>query len=716
MALPAYATNVHGYEPQSFHALWLQVLTGLSAQRTISLASLAAAASLNASIEIAGKPVRAFAAAAAKDSTFNDLTARSTGNQGDSRNDSFLYLTETESARAGAEYLAPFSARGNLQLPLGLHKVLFIAPPGFAKSTYLSIIFPTWYLGTFPDHHILFLTSSDTQASQFNGVIKATVTENPAHSSTFPSPRAAADRDRGWSSNGLYLRGTRLSDKDPAYRAVGYGAHVIGARSNLIILDDPLTQEASLSAKERERAKVYHQGTLDSRLIPHNPHSIADLTAGIEVAIMTRWHEDDLGGFFEKQDDWLVIKHPAILSSRRRVYTMGAPQAAPQAAEEVAPNVSAERTAPALAKQERSASGETGQNVEQPAALPTLGEFAQQDARLTRETSSVDFGAASWEEEEVESSLWPERFPLAGLQKIRAQDPSLFGCLYQGNPMLTGGGYFKQDSFKPLPLGLSASLAAKRLRVVQFWDTAFSEGRQADWSVCVTLGHDTASGEMYVLSVYRRRLSVSALPATIKEQADLWNPVLIGVEEAAFRQKAIRDIVQQARELSYRRVRSVPVDKKKEVRCQPVIGRCEAGRFFADTHAEWWGQFIEELVGFPNMSHDDDVDALSGAVLLALDSVQQFISGSARGYSFGVETEEQKREKWEWGITKFVFRTAAGVLIESGDEEAADLGVFAAAAPRTARDPSDGRPEDSAHEAVAGDRAADYATEGEAVH
>jgi predicted phage terminase large subunit-like protein len=90
--------------------------------------------------------------------------------------------------------------------------------------------------------------------------------------------------------------------KDPAYRSVGYGAAVVGARAHGIILDDPLTQDQARSAVEQERAKRYHDMTVDSRLHPD----------GWEIAIMTRWHDLDLASHLKAKSEWDVLEMPAL--------------------------------------------------------------------------------------------------------------------------------------------------------------------------------------------------------------------------------------------------------------------------------------------------------------------------------------------------------------------------------------------------------------------
>lgn len=198
--------------------------------------------------------------------------------------------------RAWTDLLAPLP-RG-----AGPRKLLIVAPPGHGKSTWLSLVFPAWYLGHRSDHNLLFFTSSDTMARQFGGTVKTTLEANPAHALVFPDPACRPDPDRGWSTDGLYLRGTPAGAKDPAYRALGYGASVIGARAHGVILDDPLTQEQARSPVEQEKARRYHDMTVDARLHPD----------GWALAIMTRWHESDLAAHLAAKDGWTVLEMPAL--------------------------------------------------------------------------------------------------------------------------------------------------------------------------------------------------------------------------------------------------------------------------------------------------------------------------------------------------------------------------------------------------------------------
>ncbi len=187
------------------------------------------------------------------------------------------------------------------------NKVLFIAPPNSAKSTWNSIIRPAHYLGLHPDHSLLFFTSSDPMAQTFASAVKGILTADEKHRTIFPEKDARPDKVRGWSGEGLYLKGTPPASKDPAYKAVGFGASVMGARANGIILDDPLDQKQAQSETEQRRAKSYYDETVTPRL---------QIDGGWMIGVMTRFHENDFASHLirlaKESGDWLVFETPLL--------------------------------------------------------------------------------------------------------------------------------------------------------------------------------------------------------------------------------------------------------------------------------------------------------------------------------------------------------------------------------------------------------------------
>ena len=83
-----------------------------------------------------------------------------------------------------------------------------------------------------------------------------------------------------------------------------------GRGADIIIIDDPLKPEEALSQAQRRAANEWFDHTLYSRL--------NDRQSGAIVLIMHRLHEDDLVGHVLAQEDWEIVRFPAIAEADER--------------------------------------------------------------------------------------------------------------------------------------------------------------------------------------------------------------------------------------------------------------------------------------------------------------------------------------------------------------------------------------------------------------
>lgn len=184
-------------------------------------------------------------------------------------------------------------------------RAMFFLPPGSAKSTYGSVVAPTYAMGKYPGTKII-LASYGSDLARKNGRRARQIARSPQYKSIFgvsiSQDTAAADE---WAT-------TNGSE----YLACGILSGVTGNRAAGLIIDDPIKgrQDAD-SDTVRNRTWDTYQEDLRTRLIP----------GGWEIIIQTRWHEDDLAGRIlpEKYDgesglikcrdgrDWYVVCLPA---------------------------------------------------------------------------------------------------------------------------------------------------------------------------------------------------------------------------------------------------------------------------------------------------------------------------------------------------------------------------------------------------------------------
>ena len=184
-------------------------------------------------------------------------------------------------------------------------RLMLFEPPGHAKSTYASHLFPGWYLGRNPERSVIAASHTAQLATRFGRKVR----------NLFASP--------DWPFVGVALAGdSRAADQwettaSGEYFAVGVGGAVTGRRADLAVIDDPLKgRKDADSITVRENLWEWYRADFHNRLKPN---------AAI-ILIQTRWHEDDLAGRILPEDydgrtgwvmgrdgeRWYVVSLPAL--------------------------------------------------------------------------------------------------------------------------------------------------------------------------------------------------------------------------------------------------------------------------------------------------------------------------------------------------------------------------------------------------------------------
>ena len=154
--------------------------------------------------------------------------------------------------------------------------------------------------------------------------------------------------------------------------------------------------------------------------------------------------------------------------------------------------------------------------------------------------------------------------------------------------------------------------------VVRFWDLAASTKTMADFSVGAKVGMDD-NGDIWILNVTRGRFEWPELLRRFKAIAtDDGGSVLQGVETAGT-QKGFLDLLLAEPVLAGLSIQGYTPEKDKITRAQPFLARAEQGKVRV-VRADWTSAFIDEHCGFPEVEHDDQVDAISGAMVMLVNS------------------------------------------------------------------------------------------------
>ncbi len=169
---------------------------------------------------------------------------------------------------------------------------MVLMPPGSAKSTYASVLFPAWWFVQHPRSSVIAASHTADLAAHFGRQVRALVTEHSALLGyRLNADNRAASR---WqtSAHGEYF-------------ATGVRGPITGRRADLAIIDDPIKSLLDAeSAVQRERLWDWYRSDLTTRLKPR----------ARVVLIMTRWHEDDLAGrlLAQEESEWRLLRLPAL--------------------------------------------------------------------------------------------------------------------------------------------------------------------------------------------------------------------------------------------------------------------------------------------------------------------------------------------------------------------------------------------------------------------
>ena len=204
-------------------------------------------------------------------------------------------------------------------------------------------------------------------------------------------------------------------------------------------------------------------------------------------------------------------------------------------------------------------------------------------------------------------ALWPERFNTHELD-LRKQvlGTYSYSALYMGTPVPHEGGLFKWQWFQP-PVEARPAVVEARVR---YYDTAGTEG-QGDYTAGVLMSR-TADGRFWIEDVVRGQWSPARRDAEIRATAerdgpevDIWLERETGVAGTERSQATVRALAGFV-------ARFEPVTGAKENRADPLAAQAEAGNVRMCA-GPWNHAFLNELTSFPAGSHDDQVDAASGA-------------------------------------------------------------------------------------------------------
>lgn len=189
-------------------------------------------------------------------------------------------------------------------------RLIINMPPRHTKSEFASYLLPAWFLGKFPHKKVIQTSHTAELAVGFGRKVRNLV-DTDVYKSIFPGVGLQSDSKAAgrWATN-----------KGGDYFAIGVGGAVTGKGADILIIDDPHSeQEATIAETNPEiYDKTYEWYTSGprQRLQP----------GGSIIIVMTRWSKKDLTGQVIKADaqregeGWKVIEFPALFEEDRPLW------------------------------------------------------------------------------------------------------------------------------------------------------------------------------------------------------------------------------------------------------------------------------------------------------------------------------------------------------------------------------------------------------------
>jgi len=184
-------------------------------------------------------------------------------------------------------------------------RLIINMPPRHTKSEFASFLLPAWMVGRKPDLKIIQSTHTTELAIRFGRKAK-TLMDSPEYKRVFDT-RLREDSQAA---------GKWETEQGGEYYAAGVGSAITGRGADLLIIDDPHSEQDAMNPEALERAYDWYTSGPRQRLQP----------GGAIVLVMTRWSTKDLTSKLIssqkniKADKWEIIEFPAIMPSGKPIW------------------------------------------------------------------------------------------------------------------------------------------------------------------------------------------------------------------------------------------------------------------------------------------------------------------------------------------------------------------------------------------------------------
>jgi predicted phage terminase large subunit-like protein len=183
-----------------------------------------------------------------------------------------------------------------------IKRLIVNMPPRHTKSEFASNLFPAWMMGRNPKLKIIQTTHTAELSYNFGRKVR-NLFDQQEFKDVFPEVNLSQDSKAA---------GRFTTNKGGEYFAAGVGGAITGRGADLLIIDDPHSEQDALSQTAMDNAYEWYTSGPRQRLQP----------GGSIVIVMTRWSTKDLTGKLlnaqsnENADQWEVVEFPAVLNDK----------------------------------------------------------------------------------------------------------------------------------------------------------------------------------------------------------------------------------------------------------------------------------------------------------------------------------------------------------------------------------------------------------------
>jgi len=398
-------------------------------------------------------------------------------------------------------------------------------PPRHGKSNLVSIMYPAWFLGRNPGKKVMMVSHTTDLAVDFGRKVRNMIASEE-YSAIFPTVKLAVDSKSAgrWNTN-----------TGGEYYACGIGSSIAGRGADLLLVDDPHSEQDVINGNFETFSKAYDWFTFGAR---------TRLMPGGRVAIIqTRWHMDDLTGRVtkdmvqnERADQYEVVEFPAILDIDDE---------------------------------------ETGEMIQKP--------------------------------------LWPEFFDLEALLRTKASMPTFqWNAQYQQEPTAEEAALVKREWWQMWEQGNPPPCEY----IIMSLDAAAETHNRADFTALTTWGvflnEDNEAYNIILLNSIKKRMEFPELKDLAMEEYAEWEPDAFIVEKKSSGTALYQEMRRMGLPVSEYTPHRGSGDKL--ARLNSVSDIVASGLVWVPP-TRWAEEVIEEIAGFPFMSHDDLVDSTVMALM-----------------------------------------------------------------------------------------------------